>query len=127
MHPESGSGLIGGEERVTGGDEGEEFEGAAPEHPTAGGGLNDSAQPSPFVDKNEADRIGSGVRLRLRQGGDEAIAAIEQEIEKLIAELMVGDRAAKLLDRKDDEGVPVVEGGLPCGELGGSKRGGRLG
>lgn len=124
MHPEGGRGLIGGEERVAGGDEGKEFEGAAPEHPTARGGLNDSAQPGPFVDKNEADGIGTGVGLRLGQGGDEAIAAIEQQVGELIAELLVGDRAGELLDRKDDERVPVIEGRLPCGELGGSKRGG---
>ena len=124
-HPEGGRRLIDGEERVAGGDEGEEFEGAAAEHPAARGGLNDSAQPSPFVDEDDADGIGSGVRLRLGQGGDEAIAAIEQQVEELIAELEIGDRAGELLDREDDEGVPVVEGGLPCSELGGSKwRGG---
>jgi hypothetical protein len=127
VHAEGRSGLIGGKERVAGADEGKEFEGAAPEHPTARGGLNDSAQPGPFVDKNEADGIGTGVGLRLGQGGDEAIAAIEQEVEELIAKLLVGDRAGELLDREDDEGVPVVEGGLPCGELGGSKRRGGCG
>jgi hypothetical protein len=78
VHPEGGRGLIGGKERVAGGDEGEEFEGATPEHPTAGGGLDDSAQAGPFVDKDEANGIGSGVGLGLGQGGDEAIAAIEQ-------------------------------------------------
>src|SRR5208337_2818755 len=95
-----------------------------PEHPAPGGGAHRIVQLTPFVEEQSAHRIGLSGSGRIIQRLDEAVAAVEQDLQQLVAELLVADRVAELLDRKNQKRVPLVERVLKGFELGGRGRGG---
>src|SRR5258706_8428921 len=88
------------------------------QHLAARSQLNYRSKPGPFVGENETYGVRSGVRLRFSQSRDQTITAIEQKIEKLCTELLVTHAAGKLLDREDNEGVPVVKHVLERSDFG---------
>ena len=56
---------------------------------------------------------------RMLERFDQPISAVEQDFQQLVAELPVADRVAEILDRKNQERVPLIERGLERLELGG--------
>ena len=108
-HPKCGCGLIEREQGVAGRDERHEFERVRPEHPAARGGANRVAQLTPLVEKQRAHRIRLGGGRRIVQRLHQAIATVEQDLQQLVAELLVADRISQLLDRKNQERVPLIE------------------
>ena len=80
-------------------------------------------QLTPFVEEQRPNRVRLAGGGRTVQRLDEAIAAVEQDLQQLIAELLVADRVTELLDRENHERVPLIERVLKRLELGRRRRG----
>ena len=89
------------------------------EHPAGSCGTDRVVKLPPLVQENDPHRVGRRVLRRMLQRLDQPIPAVEQDFQQLLAELLVTDRVAELLDRKNQERVPLIERGLERLELGG--------
>ena len=66
------------------------------------------AEPVPLVDKQDTDRIGTA-GFRMLQRPHQPVAAVEQELKKVGAELRIVVGDAELLYREDQKCVPLIE------------------